>query len=207
MRIETLMALLVFCTVFLALIRNGESKCTPIKMVITVRLAEEAKTVIYAREKYIKTSSSFQSKYQQNKDQWDVSLSANVEIPGLIGGGWSAAGGRAWEQTVSSAISKSDSVERDLEKKDEYNPLKTQLYEIVTTDVTIDGATATTEERFYRASYPIEQSTGLRTLRQQAEEHVRYTYGDIPGGKIRKNTYTASSCISEGRNNANEVFR
>ena len=206
MRIETLTTLLVFFIVFLALIRNGESatKCTPIKMVITVRYTEEAFKTIYKREKTIKVSSSFESKYKQNKDKWDMSLSANAKIPGVGGGGFSAGGGRAWEETISNVNSEYNKVQREKETKDEFQEGFTQLYRIEKRDVTVDGGTITSDERVYLDSIPVAQSPDVRSLRKQAEEYVKYTYGDIPGGKIVKNTYTARSCIGEGRNTVNE---
>ena len=86
-----------------------KTRCTPVKMVITVEFTEEALKKSYKHVKTLLITEKFRKNIKDNKDKWNIDLSAHVEGSigigkiGISGGsGFSAAGGRAWEEVITS---------------------------------------------------------------------------------------------------------
>jgi len=69
---------------------------------------------------------------------------------------------------------------------------------ITRVEITVDGAVATSKSTDYVDSAPISESPTYGELRAMAEKHIDDNYGDILGGRVEGNQYTASTCIAEG---------
>lgn len=169
-------------------IANVSAKCTRIQLVVK---AEYFESSLEKDSKYTRVASKSES-FQRSYNNLDISAAVSGSY-----GGFSGAASASFSQTSDFEQSKSES--SDITKKTEVTYAKGQnhLVEKVTKTVTIDGRSKTVISREPKDFYLVKDSPTIKEMRKKGEDYIRYNYGGIRGGKIRKNVYSASSCIKE----------
>jgi len=114
------------------------------------------------------------------------------------GAGFRAAGGFAWEELMKSVTNDRRNEQKETTDLIKFNKGFTQIYRITRVEISVDGAVATSKSTDYVDSAPISESPTYGELRAMAEKHIDDNYGDILGGRVEGNQYTASTCIAEG---------
>lgn len=82
---------------------------------------------------------------------------------------------------------------------EEFNEGFTQIYRTTTVQISVDGAVATSKSKDYVVSAPISESPDYGELTAMAEKYIDDNYGDIFGGQVDGNRYTATTCVAEGK--------
>lgn len=178
-----------------------KTRCTPVKMVITVEFTEQALTETYRHVKTVLLTEKFRKTIKENKDKWNIDLSAHAHasVAGIkAGGGFRAAGGRAWEELMTSVTNDRRNEQKETSDLKKFNKRFTQIYRTTTVQVTVNGAVATSKSEDWIDSAPISESPDYEELRAMAEKHVYDNYGNIFGGRVEGNQYTATTCVAEG---------
>ena len=142
-----------------------KTRCTPVKMVITVDFTEQALTETYRHVKTVLVTEKFRKTIKDSKDKWNIDLSAHVEGSigigkiGISGGsGFSAAGGRAWEELMTSVTNDRRNEQKETTDLKKFNKGFTQIYRTTTVQISVDGAVATSKSTDYIDSAPISES-------------------------------------------------
>lgn len=195
------MFVMLILVILFTKIRGGQTRCTPVKMVIRVDFIEQALTEEYRHVKNVLITENFRKTIKENKDKYniDISAHASASFAGFkAGGGFRTAGGRAWEEFMKSVTNDRRNEQKERTDLKKFNKGFTQIYRITRVEITVDGAVATSKSTDYVDSAPISESPTYGELRAMAEKHIDDNYGDILGGRVEGNQYTASTCIAEG---------
>jgi len=169
-------------------IANVNSKCTRVQLVVK---AEYLESGLEKDSKYTRVASKSTS-FERSYNNLDISATVSGSY-----GGFSGSASASFSQTSDFEQSRSES--SDITKKTEVTYAKGQnhLVEKVTKTVTIDGQSKTVISREPKDFYLVKDSPTIKEMRKKGEDYIRYNFGGIPGGKIRKNVYSASACIKE----------
>jgi hypothetical protein len=172
--------------ILLQIIDSANTACTPVKLHINVEYFESSIRKDYQHSIIRTSSSSFRSNFD--------SLSVSASVAGS-GGGFSGSASASYSEVTESAMSMSKS--RDVTKTSEitYGPGQNHIIRVITNTVTINGRSVKIETRDIVDEILVKDSPSRSDMRKQAENYIKYHYGDIKGGKVRRNTYEASTCV------------
>jgi len=173
-------------------IGNVQGKCTPIKLYVKAEYLMSSLKEDYKHIREIAQSTSF----KRNYDSMDVAAAVSGSY-----GGFSASASASFSEVSETETSNSKLTDKTRTTKVTYNEGQNHVVLKITKTVTINGRSKTVVSREIRYPIRVKDSPSFETiareLEKKSEDYIKYNYGGITGGKIRRNTYEATACIAE----------
>lgn len=168
-------------------------ECTPVSLVVKAEFFEEALVKDYKLSEITRSSSKFQSAYNE--------LDVAVEASGGYGA-FSISASTSFRQVSDVASETSDSFSSKMEEETSFNKDFLQIKRRVITTITVNGAVASKETEMIVDSVPKEKEETPTQLYNRAKVYIANNFGHETKGQIvgaAENMYKETTCIEKGR--------